>query len=303
MIIIAINSLTKKMSKVAEPVSWADIDDLPANEVIENNDGTKTIISYKRNDKNQKIKIIQKIKEVKITEKVDPLVALRRKWKRYGEEKNNTKEGPDPKTTYLDEAITLRFKEKSLKKENAAKEAEPVKKSVTSTISCRLCGGPHFSSKCPYKETLGGSSALSKDGESAVASPGSAAAIAAAAALDNPRTYISPIQRRKMEAEANGLSLPSGDNKFERDDSCTLRVMQLNEVVDNNMIRDELFRQYDVVKVNVVRNKLTGVSKGIAYVTFINQQQAQNALERFNGRGYMSLILNIEWSKPRPPQN
>ncbi|GMF29012.1 unnamed protein product [[Candida] boidinii] len=106
-----------------------------------------------------------------------------------------------------------------------------------------------------------------------------------------------------MEAEANGLSLPSSDNKFERDDSCTLRVMQLNEVVDNNMIRDELFRQYDVVKVNVVRNKLTGVSKGIAYVTFINQQQAQNALERFNGRGYMSLILNIEWSKPRPPQN
>ena len=71
---------------------WADAeDDIPTPEVTVNADGTKTVVSYRLNANGQKVKITQKIKEIKVKERVHPLIAVRRGWSKYGKEKHTAR--------------------------------------------------------------------------------------------------------------------------------------------------------------------------------------------------------------------
>ncbi|GEQ68537.1 hypothetical protein JCM33374_g2205 [Metschnikowia sp. JCM 33374] len=138
--------------------SWADAeDDIPTPEVTNNSDGTKTVVSYRLNANGQKVKITQKIKEVKVKERVHPSIAIRRGWSKYGKEKH-TPAGPDTRTTQLGEKVELKlaasWKEME-KKEEEEKAEEKANLVSTQRLKCRTCGGDHFTAKCPFKETLG----------------------------------------------------------------------------------------------------------------------------------------------------
>lgn len=254
--------------------SWADAeDDIPTPEVTTNPDGTKTVVSYRLNAKGQRVKITQKIKEVKVKERVHPSIAVRRSWAKYGKEKH-TPPGPDTRTTQLGEKVDLKlgasWKEME-KKEEEEKMEQKANLVSTQRLKCRTCGGDHFTSKCPFKDTLGAETA----GESATPDP-----------TESSTKYV-PVHMR-----GGAPSLES------RDDSCTLRMSQLNTVVNEDMIRQELLGKYGPLqRVTLVRNRETGESKGFAYVTFATEQLAQQALDDLNGKGYHSLILRLEWSK------
>lgn len=266
--------------------SWADAaDDVPGTVVTANSDGTKTVISY-RNNEGKLEKITQIIKEVKVTEKVHPLVAQRRKWVKYGKERN-TPAGPDTRTTQLGEKIELKlgsaWKEQE-KEEEALRAQEAASVVSDQRIKCRSCGGAHFTSKCPYKDTLG------------PATPAEAVG-GAGTPEDDGASGNGKYVPRHMRRDANG-NLPLKD--MSRDDACTLKVTQLNSIVDESMLRSELFAKYaPLARVTVVRNKETGESRGIAYVTFATESLAERALEELNGKGYYSLILRLEWSKKK----
>lgn len=255
--------------------SWADAeDDIPTPEVTTNPDGTKTVVSYRLNAKGQKVKITQKIKEVKVKERVHPSIAIRRSWAKYGKEKH-TPPGPDTRTTQLGEKVDLKlgasWKEIE-KKEEEEKLEQKANLVSTQRLKCRTCGGDHFTSKCPFKDTLGAETA----GASATPEP-------------TESTKYVPVHLRK-----DAPSLES------RDDSCTLRVSQLNSVVNEDMLKQELFARYGPLqRATLIRNRETGESKGFAYVTFATEQLAQKALDDLNGRGYHSLILRLEWSKKK----
>ncbi|CDK27744.1 unnamed protein product [Kuraishia capsulata CBS 1993] len=271
------------MAEVAKGQSWADVeDDLPSPQVIDNKDGTKTVISYRLNEAGKKIKLTQKVREIKVTEKVNKGVAQRRKWSKFGDEKDSTTIGPDFRTTQVGTAVELVLGT-SWRGEESKKEEEKKLDVVKATnVKCRTCDGNHFTSKCPFKDTLGadpeGSGAHDDGGESAGA----------------PGAYIAPHLR------AGGSKL-GGRNFEERDDSTTLRVTQLNEMVDEDMIREELFAPFGMLRrVTLVRDRETGQSKGTAYVAYETVEAAQKAMENLDGRGYHSLILRVEFSKPRP---
>ncbi|ODV68664.1 translation initiation factor 3, RNA-binding subunit [Hyphopichia burtonii NRRL Y-1933] len=256
--------------------SWADAeDDIPQPEVTSNPDGTKTVISYRLNAKGQKVKITQKIKEVKVQEKVHPSIAIRRKWAKFGKEKD-TPPGPDTRTTQLGEKVELKLGAawKELEKKEEEEKLQARQNLVSSQrIRCRRCKGDHYTSKCPFKDTL-----------SEQATP--AAAESSESATGGK--YVPPSLR-------NGAA-----KDLTRDDSTTLKVSQLNSIVDEDMIRDELFARFGPLqRVALVRNRETGESKGFAYVTFATESLAQQALDSLNGKGYNSLILHIEWSKKR----
>lgn len=274
--------------------AWADVDDdLPQPEIIDNKDGTKTVITYRRNDNHKIVKIIQKIKHTVIKEHVHPAVAERKKWKKYGEEKT-TPPGPDLRTTQLGEPVQLKLSTnlKALEHEEEQKQKEESSKKITSTgLKCRTCGGEHFTSKCPFKDTLGASL-----GTSATPTPDEVVAAASAAPEGGKSgAFIPPHLRNRKEGDVRS---PSG--RFERDDSTTLRITQLNEIVDEDMLRNELLYNYQPLqRVTLVRNKETGKSKGLAYVAFRSVEEAERALEDLNGRGYHNLILHLEWSKPK----
>lgn len=255
--------------------SWADADDdIPTPELISNPDGTKTVISYRLNAKGQKVKITQKIKEVKVKERVHPSIAIRRGWAKYGKERH-TPPGPDTRTTQLGEKVDLKlamsWKEQE-KREEEEKAEEKANLISTQRLKCRTCGGDHFTAKCPFKETLGAEAA----GESATPEP-----------MESSK-YV-PVHMR--------LGAPT---KESRDDSCTLRISQLNTFVNEDMIRGELLAKYGPLqRVTLITRRETGESKGFAYVTFATEQQAARALEELNGKGYHLLILRLEWSNKK----
>ena len=113
---------------------------------------------------------------------------------------------------------------------------------------------------------------------------------------------VAPVQLVQVNmfqdtrADANG-NVPTREA---RDDSTTLKVSQLNSFVDEDMLRNELFAKFGPLqRVTIVRNRETGESRGFAYVSFATEEIAQRALDTFNGKGYHSLILHLEWSKKK----
>lgn len=182
--------------------------------------------------------------------------------------------------------MNLSFNLKEAEPAEEEKQKEEAKKPSGGILKCRTCGGEHFTAKCPYKDTLGASLA-------ATAAPEEPAA---AAESGGKGSYVLPHLRNRKE----GDPLPSASRYGERDDSTTLRITQLNEIVDEDMLANELLVNYHPLqRVTLVRNRETGKSKGLAYVAFSSIRDAERALEELDGRGYHSLILHLEWSKPK----
>ncbi|KAG7662154.1 TIF35 [[Candida] subhashii] len=269
--------------------SWADAEEFSAPpEVISNPDGTKTVITFRTNQEGKKVKITQKIKEVKVQEKVHPLIAQRKNWKKYGKEKNSAP-GPDTSTTQLGEKVELKLGTSWKQVEKAEEEEKATSRvaNVVQTIKCRTCGGDHYTSKCPFRDTLGA-------GASSTSTPPAESSEGGAGGASAPGKYVP----RHLRPDASG----NIQTREARDDSCTLKVSQLNSFVDESMLRNELLARFGPLeRVNVVRNRETGESRGLAYVTFATESLAQKALEMLDGKGYHNLILRLEWSKKKKP--
>ncbi|CCG24755.1 Tif35 translation initiation factor [Candida orthopsilosis Co 90-125] len=281
--------------------SWADAGDefSAPPDIINNPDGTKTVITYRTNQEGKKVKITQRIKEVVVQEKVHPLIAKRKNWAKFGKEKNKPA-GPDTSTTQLGEKVELKLGlswKQAEKKEEEDKQQERASAVSIQTIKCRVCGGDHYTSKCPFKDTLGAAAGLTPSGTTP--EPGQEGGDSgkngdAGAAASGPGRYVP----RHLRPDASG-NLPSREA---RDDSTTLKVSQLNSFVDEDMLRNELFARFGPLeRVVVVRNRETGESRGFAYVSFATEEIAQRALDLLNGKGYHSLILRLEWSKKKKP--
>jgi RNA recognition motif-containing protein len=63
---------------------------------------------------------------------------------------------------------------------------------------------------------------------------------------------------------------------------------------------EELFSQVgNVASVNVITDKFTGKSRGFGFVEMDSTQEAQSAIERFNGHELQGRALTVNEAKPQ----
>jgi translation initiation factor 3 subunit G len=217
---------------------WADDDDLdetttaelPPPQTIQNKDGTKTTITYRFNEEGQKVKTTRRIRLVTHREVVNPRVAERKTWSKFGLSSND-KAGPQSDTTSVGENIIFRLStnwKKDTKEEAKDAQANAMKdKLKDKTVKCRICNGEHFTARCPYKDTMAPVGA-----EGAVdpaAGMGDEPAPSAAGGLGAKKgSYVPPALRNGAGAGAGGSGERMGGKFGERDDFATLRVTNVS---------------------------------------------------------------------------
>ena len=65
----------------------------------------------------------------------------------------------------------------------------------------------------------------------------------------------------------------------------------------------ELFAQAGTVQeVTLMQDKFTGKSRGFAFVTMSSEEDAQNAISKFNGQNVEGRPLTVNEARPREPR-
>lgn len=197
---------------------WAEEEDedqlaLPAPQIVKNKDGTETIITHYIREDGKKMKTTRRIKKTIVKQVVNPRVAERKHWDKFGLEKGKA---PGPQTDTTSVAENIVFRPQANWKASADDKSEHEKKKANlkdTKIKCRICSGDHWTTKCPFKDTM------APEGE-----PG-----AGGADMDEPEaagglgagtsSYVPPHLRGRAGATGEKMG-----GKYERDDLATLRV-------------------------------------------------------------------------------
>ncbi|KAL8652846.1 MAG: hypothetical protein Q9210_002451 [Variospora velana] len=310
------------MSKIANRPDWADdeeFDDpstLPPQTITTNKDGTKTIITHTFNDAGKKVKTTRRIRTTVVRETVNPRVAERRGWSKFGLEKGHAV-GPSFDTTSVGENIIFRpsvtWKRDAKDGKDGGKELGEGDKEMDGGIDknslkqqlkdkkvkCRICDGEHYTMKCPFKDTL------APDGvDGAVGSAAGAGGVDGAGGVggdDGGKEgglgaggggYVPPHLRNK-----GGVTGEKMGGKYERDDLATLRVTNVSEFAEENDLREIFERHGRVTRVFLAKDRETGRAKGFAFISYADRADAARACEKIDGYGYGHLILRVEFAK------
>jgi len=264
---------------------------------------TKIVTEYIFNEDGKKVKVVR---TYKIERKMVPKsVAQRRAWAKFGMSKSD-KPGPNPQTTVVAEEIWMNF---VANKDEAEKEQEQSSldklKGVKGVVKCRFCKEDHWTTQCPYKDTLAPLresliGPVDEDGQgdgSAAAGAGPSPAAAAGAGGGAGGKYVPPSRRGMSDAQARiqGDSMP---DRRQREDTAAIRVSNLSENVQEADLQ-ELFKPFgNIARIFLAKDKVTGQCKGFAFVNYYRKEDAAKAIATLNGYGYDYLILSVEWAKP-----
>ncbi|KAF8925233.1 translation initiation factor eIF3 subunit g [Dissophora ornata] len=270
------------------PVSatnWADeVDGEDQPQTFTDANGITTTIEYKTNDDGKKVKVTRRTQKKLIHDVVNKAAAARKKWPKFGKEKGN-RPGPDAATTNVGDNIKLKLSSTGQIVQEVDEKHEAMKQQLQNKkILCRICKGDHFTTKCPYKDSLGM--------EDAAAASGPAAEEIAPEEQQPGGKYVAPHMRAGAPGPKDRDSM-----REKRDEQPTLRVTNLSEDATEGDV-SELFKRFGhISRVFLARDRETNVCKGFAFVSFTMREDAQRALEAIDGRGYDNLILRVEWAK------
>ncbi|XP_066449658.1 uncharacterized protein [Eleutherodactylus coqui] len=115
------------------------------------NGNIKTITEYRLDEDDKKIKIVRTFKTE--TRKAFKVVARRKNWKKVGNSQYGPP-GPNIANTVSDD-IEMTFITNKEDLNNQEVEDPMNKLKGQKIVSCRICKGDHWTTRCPYKDTLG----------------------------------------------------------------------------------------------------------------------------------------------------
>ena len=264
------------------------------------------MISYRFDDSGKRIKTTRRIRTTIKKETVNPRVAERRAWSKFGLEKGHAA-GPSFDTTSVGENIIFRpsVTWKKDGKEEKKVGDDPKEKLKNMKVKCRICDGEHFTARCPFKDTM---APMGEDGA------GGAGAGAGADGSDDgaPKEgglgtggggYVPPHLRKGAAGAGERMG-----GKYERDDLATLRVTnvgflsfflswgrfcrslwltlvceKVSEFAEENDLREIFERFGRVTRVFLAKDRETGRAKGFAFISFQERSDAAKACEKIDG--------------------
>ncbi|KAG7223192.1 hypothetical protein INR49_015800 [Caranx melampygus] len=256
----------------------------------------KTVTEYKIEDDGKKFKIVRTFKIE--TRKASKAVARRKNWKKFGNSEFDAP-GPNVATTTVSDDVFMTFISSKEDLNAQDQDEDPMNKlKGQKIVSCRICKGDHWTTRCPYKDTLGpmqkelaeqlGLSTGDKEKPA-----GSAEPEPAQPAQSKTGKYVPPSLRDGGTRRGESMQ----PNR-RADDNATIRVTNLSEDTRETDLQ-ELFRPFgSISRIYLAKDKNTGQSKGFAFISFHRREDAARAIAGVSGFGYDHLILNVEWAKP-----
>ncbi|CAJ1329109.1 unnamed protein product [Effrenium voratum] len=118
-----------------------------------------------------------------------------------------------------------------------------------------------------------------------------------ALATGAPGKYVPPSLRGAQAGDSKGKGKGKGGDSGQQD--ATLRVFNLSDDVKEGDLQDLFGQCGRLQRVFLAKDMTTFQSKGFAFITYYNKEDAQRAIDRLNGHGYDNLIMKVEWAKPR----
>lgn len=270
-------------------INWAqEIDEKDTEVEFNEESGFKKVIEYKSIDEKKfKITNIFRVEKVKIPK----LVAERKELKKFGASEQDPA-GVNSATTVASDEVFMQF----LTNKDESEKIEVAPLAVPALIKCRLCKGDHWSAKCPHKELLEGrmSEQAAKEASTKPAAESSSAGAGGA--------YKPPSLRAGAPAAAAGKRFGDFGRSPMNKDDFTVRVSNLPEEATEIDLM-ELFKPFGKVsRIFLAKDKNKQISRGFAFVTFLNKDDAQRSIWAVNDYGYNHLILKVEWAKPSKDQ-
>uniref|UniRef100_A0AAQ5WWW5 Eukaryotic translation initiation factor 3 subunit G n=1 Tax=Amphiprion ocellaris TaxID=80972 RepID=A0AAQ5WWW5_AMPOC len=235
----------------------------------------KTITEYKIDDDGKKFKIVRTFKIE--TRKASKAVARRKNWKKFGNSEFDAP-GPNVATTTVSDDVFMTFISSKEDLNAQDQDEDPMNKlKGQKIVSCRICKGDHWTTRCPYKDTLGpmqkelaeqlGLSTGDKEKPAAEPEP-------AQPAQSKTGKYVPPSLRDGGTRRGESMQ----PNR-RADDNATIRVTNLSEDTRETDLQ-ELFRPFgSISRIYLAKDKNTGQSKGFAFI--INFQLCQLSDEHF----------------------
>eukprot|EP00250_Pteridium_aquilinum_P008721 c1815_g1_i1 orf=136-1020(+) len=282
---------------------WGDLGDddegpdavLPPPQVIGPDEkGIKVVIEWRKNEEGSVMKVTTTVRIKRQLKRLSPAVAARRGLKKFGDAVGQN--ASDNLTVVsIEEVFLERAKSASgaasSKQDGAAPSSSGDLASLgnASLIVCRICGkkGDHWTSKCPFKDLMGAKGFGEKPPDDDA--PNSSGATPATAAKSS---YVPPSMRA-------GAVKSDGDGMRRGRDENSIRVTNLSEDTREQDLQ-ELFRPFGPIsRIYVAFDRETGLSRGFAFINFVNREDAIRAINKLDGYGYDNLILRVEWATPR----
>jgi len=286
------------MSKLANRPDWADDEDLddttnelPADTTTSNKDGTKTIVTWRYDDNGKKVKTTRRIRFTTHREVVNPRVAERKSWSKFGLSAKDGK-GPAADTTSVGENIIFRPSANWRKdaKEEKVDTGNLKDKLKDKQVKCRICSGEHFTARCPFKGTI---APVGEEGAPEGGAAGMDMGEGPGGLSSGKGSYVPPHMRNGQEGGGERM----GGGKYERDDLATLRVTNVSEMAEEQELRDMFERFGRVTRVFLAKDRETGLAKGFAFISFQERTDAARACDKMDGFGFKHLILRVEFAK------
>ncbi|SBO28139.1 eukaryotictranslation initiation factor, putative [Plasmodium knowlesi strain H] len=106
---------------------------------------------------------------------------------------------------------------------------------------------------------------------------------------------VKPEDPNKLGAKREMLFYRSHETQNKE---CTVRVTNLSEEVNESELSNLFGRVGQISRMFLAKHKETQNSKGFAFITYSNREEAKRAIEKLNRHGFENLLLSVEWAKP-----